>query len=269
MSHDEINRVMFDQVFNDPVRSDLDVAEMEIISQFREHWPSWDILELGSGDGRVAFTLGAIAQSYLGIDYAPNMVAKAQQRFGDDDRRQFLHGDARDLSMAGTSRFDMVWFPFNGLDNVGHSDRSRILSEVHRVLRPDGYFYFSCHSMDSMPFQWEWPKLRPFRLRTLASATQVLGEDVMMRKRSRSVDLDQARRQGWSVFTGPGPFRTFYSTMQWQIQALDDAGFITVRTLNAVGQDIISGKPDRSESLHYLCQRQSDDTPISGEPAKH
>ncbi len=251
----DTNQEMFEKVFRDPVRSDLDPAEMAVVERFRSQWQNWDVLELGSGDGRVAFTLGALAQSYLGIDYAPSMPALAQQRFGEGNRRRFQLGDARNLPPEFEASFDTVWFPFNGLDNVDSADRSTILRQVYRVLKSGGYFYFSCHSLSAMPFRWEWPRLGRFNLHAVADAAQVLTEDVMMSRRSRSGDLEAARRNGWTILQGPRDFKTFYSDPAWQVAQLQEHGFTSLAILDGHGGVVEPASAGRDESLHYLCQR--------------
>lgn len=251
----DANQEMFDRVFRDPVRADLDPPEMAVVERFRDRWHQWDVLELGAGDGRVAFTLGAIAGSYLGIDYAPQVVEIARRRFGAGDRRRFLLGDARDLPCEFDSRFDVVWFPFNGLDNVNRCERSVVLAEIHRVLRPGGYLYFSCHSLNAMPFRWQWPRLRRFDMHDVADAVQMLSEDVMMTRRSRSGDIAAGRARGWVILRGPKDFRTFYATPQWQVQQLGSHGFDVLSVMNAGGAQVSPEGAGSDESLHFLCRR--------------
>jgi SAM-dependent methyltransferase len=251
----EVNQRMFDQVFRDPVRADLDPPEMAVVERFRDCWHEWDVLELGAGDGRVAYTLGAIAKSYLGIDYAPQVVDIARRRFGAGDRREFQLGDARDLPRELDGSFDAVWFPFNGLDNVNLQDRSAILTAIHRVLRPDGYFYMSCHSLNAMPFRWQWPRMCRFDLHNLADAVQVLTEDVMMTRRSRSADISAGRARGWLILRGPRDFRTFYTTPRFQVQQLESHGFEVLSVMGADGTDTPPDDAGPDESLHYLCRR--------------
>jgi ubiquinone/menaquinone biosynthesis C-methylase UbiE len=73
------------------------------------------------------------------------MIAICRERFPVMD---FRLCDARNLSMFSDNSFDVVFFSFNGIDYVGHAGRLAILAEVHRVLRPDGVFWFSTHNRD-------------------------------------------------------------------------------------------------------------------------
>ena len=251
----EINQVMFDRIFDDPVRSDLDQAEMAVVSRFRDKWPVWDVLELGCGDGRVAYTISALAASYTGIDYAPAMVRKAKTRIDESDTVSFEEMDARDLPNEWAGRFDVVLFPFDGLDNVGYDDRLVVLDEARRVLADSGVFYFSCHSLNSMPFRWEWPKPNFFSLRSIADSIQMLSEDVMMKFRSRSADLDEATDRGWTILRGPGHFETFYTTPKYQIDQLDESGFDILEVIDTTGYTIEAPYDGVDESLHFICRR--------------
>ena len=38
--------------------------------------------------------------------------------------------------------------PYNGIDTMPHTQRLQILAEVWRVLRDDGWFVFSSHSIE-------------------------------------------------------------------------------------------------------------------------
>lgn len=251
----EINQEWFDHRYRDPVRADLYPHELAVVDRYHQRWSGWDVLELGCGDGRVAWTLGAISHSYLGIDYAPRKIAEATARFDPPGRRTFEVGDARRLPEGLTADFDSVWFIFNGLDYVTPPEREVVLDEVARVLRPGGHFYLNSHSLASLPFRWEWPPVRPFDLHTLADAAQLLSENVMLTRRSRSADLQQAQRRGWGVFRGPGEFTTFYANPSWQVRQLEEHGFEVVGVFDHAGHEIDPESPGRDESLNYLALR--------------
>jgi hypothetical protein len=88
----------------------------------------------------------------------------------------------------------MVEDVFGSLDVVDRCERSVVLTEIHRVLRPAGQFYFSCHLLNDM-----------------ADAIQMLSDDVTLTRRSRRGDISAGRAPGWVILRGPGDFRTFYA----------------------------------------------------------
>lgn len=101
------------------------------------------VLDLGVGTGRTTAWLSQRASRYLGIDYAPAMVAAARRLHPDAEIRE---GDASDLSDLADGEFDVVVFSYNGIDYVDDEARSRCLAEIHRVLVPGGTFVFSSHN---------------------------------------------------------------------------------------------------------------------------
>lgn len=102
------------------------------------------ILDLGVGGGRTTAYLSRLASRYVGVDYAPKMVASCQRKF---PQLEFLVADATNLALLGAGNFDSVVMAFNGMDYLvpGHS-RRRCLAEIHRVLKRDGVFIFSSHN---------------------------------------------------------------------------------------------------------------------------
>ena len=116
------------------------------------------ILDIGIGGGRTATLMLEISPDYHGIDYCYDMVRVARERFPNLDFREM---DARRMSFADDS-FQLVTFSYNGIDSVDLGGRLDILHEVHRVLRPDGYFVFSALNREGAAYGERWPDVRVF-----------------------------------------------------------------------------------------------------------
>jgi SAM-dependent methyltransferase len=102
------------------------------------------ILDLGVGGGRTTPYLSRLASRYVGVDYAPRMVAACQQKF---PQLEFLVADATNLAPLGDQTFDSVVMAFNAMDYLSPSEsRRRCIAEIHRVLRKDGVLIFSSHN---------------------------------------------------------------------------------------------------------------------------
>jgi ubiquinone/menaquinone biosynthesis C-methylase UbiE len=143
------NREIMDRNADRYLERHLTPPERLLLKSLKSRWCRIDMLDLGMGAGRTAYTFAAVARSYVGVDYSPRMVALSRANIGESSDVRFLEGDARDLSMFDIASFDVVLFSFNGIDAVDHEDRRRILREVRRVLRPEGVFYFSSHSLSA------------------------------------------------------------------------------------------------------------------------
>jgi SAM-dependent methyltransferase len=53
--------------------------------------------------------------------------------------------------------FALATFSYNGIDSVDLEGRRAIMREVHRVLRPDGYFVFSTLNRHGREWMPHWP----------------------------------------------------------------------------------------------------------------
>jgi SAM-dependent methyltransferase len=116
--------------------------------------PGDAILDLGVGGGRTTAYLSRLASRYVGVDYAPTMVAACQRKFPE---LEFLVADATNLALLGEGDFDSAVMAFNGLDYLVPGDsRRRCLSEVHRVLKKNGVFIFSSHNPRAVFSRPEW-----------------------------------------------------------------------------------------------------------------
>jgi SAM-dependent methyltransferase len=113
------------------------------------------VLDLGVGAGRTVAPLMGITSNYVGVDYVEEMVDHCRKRF---PGVRFERMDARSLTAFRDGEFDIVFFSCNGISMVNHEGRLAILSEVRRVLAPDGWFVFSTPNRDS------WQYAARFRL---------------------------------------------------------------------------------------------------------
>lgn len=114
-------------------------------------------LDLATGSGDVAFALARRMPSsfrVFGLDFCEPMLERAETRKARKRELyanvEFVFGDALALPMPDAS-FDAVTIAF-GLRNL--ADRARCLSEIRRVLTPDGRLFV-------LEFSQPWPLLRP------------------------------------------------------------------------------------------------------------
>ncbi|SRR5712691_3528939 len=101
-----------------------------------------DVVEVGSGRGGgasyIARYLGP--RSMKGIDFSKKAIEFCRTYYSIDGL-SFLQGDAENLPLADSS-VDVI---INLESSHCYGSMTKFLSEVYRVLRPDGYFLFSDH----------------------------------------------------------------------------------------------------------------------------
>jgi SAM-dependent methyltransferase len=118
-------------------------ATAEIIARMR----AWellgrdrDLLDIGCGIGRFVEALAPQVRRVVGIDIAPAMIEIARQRCRHHGNVELVQSSGRDLAMAGSAGFDLVYavdtFPY--LVQAGGGLAARHLQEAARVLRPGG-----------------------------------------------------------------------------------------------------------------------------------
>lgn len=137
----------------------LQPAEDTILDLLRSQLSDMKILDIGIGGGRTTLHFAPLAKTYIGIDYSEGMIAACDRRFSALSQltsRTFQVGDARNMSEFADNSFDFILFSFNGIDYVSHSDRIRILEEIHRVGKIGSYFCFSSHNLQGMIAEFAW-----------------------------------------------------------------------------------------------------------------
>ncbi len=109
-----------------------------------------NILDLGCGAGRTTINLFKYGyQNIVGLDISDALINYANNYVATNSLAiKFILGDARKLDFADNS-FDIVFFSYNGLMCIPDQvNRDMALSEIYRVLKPNGKFIFTAHNRD-------------------------------------------------------------------------------------------------------------------------
>jgi SAM-dependent methyltransferase len=237
---------------------ELQRPEQALLKRFKRRWPQIDMLDIGVGAGRTAYTFSALTKSYVGLDYVPEMIDLSRNLIGEDADTLFRVCDARDLSRFYGSRFDFALFSFNGIDAVDHDDRLRILREIRKVIADDGRFAFSSHSLGALPFRSQRPQLRLHHPRSLARELRRSARISAGRwAANRSVDLREAYARGWALVRDQAhdfDLITYYVLPEFQAAQLEAAGFSLCTTYDLAGKEVDVQQPGRDPWLYYLCR---------------
>jgi ubiquinone/menaquinone biosynthesis C-methylase UbiE len=117
--------------------------------------PQTQILDLCCGNGPVTQVLVQHSQHVTGLDASPWAIARAQSNV---PQATFVEGFAEAMPFADAS-FDVVHTSM-ALHEMEPDQRSQILQEIYRVLKPDGIFtLIDFHSPTNPIF---WPGLALF-----------------------------------------------------------------------------------------------------------
>lgn len=228
-------------------------AESAILNQLKDAHRQASLLDIGVGAGRTTAFLTSACKDYVGIDYSQAMINIATARFPDTELYQ---QDARDLSRFAQASFDIVWFSYNGIDYVSHEDRLKILSEIHRVLKPNGFFIFSSHNRDSRFYPaYHWKNLRPSinpRRMIRRSINYITGLINSTRHRSKQLITDDYailndQAHGYNMLT-------YYISGRKQIEQLETAGFTAEGMWGMDGEKLGDGVYVGGYSIYYLAR---------------
>jgi ubiquinone/menaquinone biosynthesis C-methylase UbiE len=99
-----------------------------------------DVIEVGSGRGGGSSYMKRYLKSktMIGIDYSKNAI-KFSNEHHSVEGLTFMHGDAENLSLANESADAIV----NVESSHYYGSMKKFVEQVHRVLRPGGYFLFA------------------------------------------------------------------------------------------------------------------------------
>lgn len=254
----ERNQEVFGDFAGIYAQSGLMPTERDFLNSFKPRWHKVSILDLGVGAGRTAVTFSKFAKSYVALDYSAQMVARCREALPESPTTRVVLGDAGDLSFLGEEKFDIVLFSWNGIDYVSPEHRRRILTEVRRVLRDsESRFYFSTHSLTSLPF-----RRAPFKFDSERPVNSVLNvgrewkKYLRLRWLNRSLDLAQAKKQGFAYVQDSAHrfgLLGHYIMPEYQCEQLRQCGFRVEKLSNREGETVTPSAPGKSSWHAYVC----------------
>lgn len=265
-SHGNANLRKFDAEADHPEFTDLALkpAEHSALVLLADSIGELDMLDLGVGAGRTAYTFAPLVRRYVGLDFSPRLIERARRRIGENARIKFVTGDARDLSPLREDPefrgFDFVLFSFSGIDAVDHAGRLQVLTQVHDVLKPTGRFQFSSHSTKALPLDTERPlpdAMRGSRVYKLLSPLAARRYRKAAEAANAGIDFETMRRQGWTIVRDPAfgfSLDVYYIDPAQQVDQLREAGFSVEAIYNIPGDKVDLPYAGRDPWLDYLCR---------------
>ncbi len=225
-------------------------SEQAILEKITPRLRDKRLLDISIGAGRTTGLLLPISKDYVGIDYAPDLVAATRSKYPE---AKVICRDARDLSCFEDATFDFVLVSNNGLDYMVHEDRVAAMREIYRVLKQGGLFMFSTHNgdyenFDRLPWQQKLSTDLNF-IKTCAHALACLPRHLRLRKHARRSEIyaiinDNAH--GYSLLT-------YYITISRQIEQLADVGFGAAEAYDSAGT--VQTSDTTSPWIYYLTRK--------------
>lgn len=114
---------------------------------------SSDVLEIGSGVGRVGFAIAPRCRSWTGCDRSSKMLSHARSRLRQFSNTSFVHLQGAGLREVAAECMDVVYCT-NVLPHLDAVERWSYVHDAYRVLRPGGWLYLDTILLNS-PEGWQ------------------------------------------------------------------------------------------------------------------
>lgn len=121
--------------------------DAEIYPALLKSWGT-DILELGSGTGRIAIPLAKSGFRVTGIEYEADMIALMERKSYPRENLKVIQADARHFTLE--QRFDVILLSCNFLNHFPDAkDAADILACCEKHLKPEGRILLDCSAPDT------------------------------------------------------------------------------------------------------------------------
>jgi ubiquinone/menaquinone biosynthesis C-methylase UbiE len=117
------------------------------------HQPSWKVLEIGCGIGRLIKPLREMFAEVDGVDIADNMIRFGEQYLSDSKGKgRLAKNNGCDLAGFDDAGYDYVYSTIVFQHIRSLSVVQRYLREIFRVLKPGGFFRLQVHDTTEANF---------------------------------------------------------------------------------------------------------------------
>jgi len=99
------------------------------------------VIDIACGEGYGAFLLAEKARKVVGVDISPEVIAHAASKYTRDNL-DFLVGSVEAIPIEGEQLYDVI-VSFETIEHLDEADQHKFLSEVKRLLKPNGLFVVS------------------------------------------------------------------------------------------------------------------------------
>ena len=236
----------------------LQPAEQTILSLLKHSLSQMKMLDIGVGGGRTTQHFHPLVSDYIGIDYSSDMILACQKRFAQASPPiAFDVCDARDMSRFEDHSFDFILFSFSGIDSLSHADRLQVLTEIHRIGRPGGFFCFSSHNLQGIERAFNWrSQLSLNPLKTYVDLVMM----VILRCFNRAITPAQLKDSAYAIIQDESHnfrLQTYYIRPQNQMEQLE-GNFDDIKIYSwKSGLEITRAcdlKANTDLWLYYLCR---------------
>lgn len=121
------------------------------------------VLDIACGEGYGSTLLARTASEVVGVDIDPQTISFNKRKYAQSSV-QFIAAPATPLPVSWSGTFDVV-VSLETIEHLSHEDQVAFLSEVARVLKPDGVFVAS--TPDKMTYSDIPSYANPFHVREL------------------------------------------------------------------------------------------------------
>ena len=154
MNQAEKQKQVWDQLWESEVSYDWDPLSQSIYETIRQIIPDPDdrqILEAGSGTGKISLRLAEDGADVTLVDYSEPAIVNSQRAFQSREQSgRFIVSDIRKIRLPDNS-IDLVWNA-GVLEHFTRDEKITILKEMARLTKPDGTVLVFTPSARCLPY---------------------------------------------------------------------------------------------------------------------